>query len=175
MIYVAQWDSELPSFCDKTKEFSIGKTVSYDEGWWIKQTDLFPKEFHPSQSHLHITTFIIIQAQVWKTYLFEKHRVSTCGGEGKETERGTFSSDSPPSPEPNAGLRRAILRSRLEPKSRIGCSANWATQVPQKLNIFEVTFYIQFCARWHFFPSLYTNTNKTKQTHMNLAWQIIRF
>lgn len=40
--------------------------------------------------------------------------------------------------EPDAGLHLATLGSRLEPKSRVGCSTDGATQGPPGFDVFNV-------------------------------------
>ena len=54
-------------------------------------------------------------------------------GEGERESQA----DSTPSAEPDVGLYLTTLRPRLEPKPRVECLTNYATQVPQDAVIFD--------------------------------------
>ena len=69
-------------------------------------------------------------------YLVEREREWGKGKGQREKERESQAT-STLSAEPDTGLNPTILRSQPEPKSRVGCSTNWATQAPRRQKCFK--------------------------------------
>lgn len=55
-----------------------------------------------------------------------------------------FSVGSIPNADPNMGLKLTTVRPWPEPRSRVGCSTSWTTQVPLRFNILKHNFKIHF-------------------------------
>ena len=75
----------------------------------------------------------------WKIYLLIlEERVCVHSGERGSKRRGRERiSDSVVSVKPDTGLHLMTLRSWSEPKSKVGCLNNWATQAPHKEDSLE--------------------------------------
>lgn len=120
--------------------------VKYSYNKYKISRDYFQSYLWDKASFLFLLRFIYL---FWKRESrAHMHGAWEPGKEQRERERAS-EADSPLSAEPNMGLSRMILRSRLEPKPRVRCSTNLATQVPWKhLFIYFISHLYLFQSQW---------------------------